>query len=95
MPVYRQIFNLIDTVDSRWFYVGHSDEAVEGEFRLLDGRLFNSADASQMGKWQRGQPNNWANRENIVQLSRNTKSLLDTTADNIDYGICEIRVYGY
>merc|ERR1739838_480307 len=54
----KQIAALIAAVDARWFYVGLTDEAVEGDFRLPDGRLFNSADKSQMGKWYGREPNN-------------------------------------
>ena len=82
-------------MDSRWIYVGHTDEAVEGEFRLPDGRLFSSADTIQMGKWQLNQPSNWADSEDAVQLYKNSRTLLDMVAHNIDYGICEIRVYDF
>ena len=81
------------TVDSNWFYVGLTDEAVEGEFRLPDGRLFNSADISQMGNWGEGQPNNAGRGENAVILYKITNRLYDRDAAIIFYGICEIRVY--
>ena len=93
MLVYRKIDALMAVVEALWFYVGLTDEAVEGEFRLPDGRLFNSADTSQMGKWHLHQPNNWANSEDAVQLYKSSKTLLDMVAHNIDYGICEICVY--
>ena len=80
-------------VDSNNFYVGLTDEAVEGEFRLPDGRLFNSADMSQMGKWFSGEPNNWSKGEDAVILSKTTNRLYDIYVTGIFYGICEIRVY--
>ena len=81
------------TVDPYWFYVGLTDEAVEGEFRLPNGRLFNSADTSQMGEWQIGQPNNAGSGQDAVTLYKGSKTLYDTFATNTFYGICEIRVY--
>jgi len=80
-------------VDSRWFYVGLTDDAVEGEFRLPDGRLFNSADISQMGNWGEGQPNNAGRGEDAVILYKFTNRLYDRDAATMFYGICEIRVY--
>ena len=89
----RQIAALIAAVDARWFYVGLTDEAVEGDFRLPDGRLFNSADKSQMGKWYGREPNNHGDAEHFVLLEKHSLSLFDIHANNVAYGICEIPVY--
>jgi len=88
----KRIITLMATVDINWFYVGLTDEAVEGEFRLPDGRLFNSADTSQIGKWRRGEPNN-AGGENYVIMIKHSRLLVDVPAWHRHYGICEIRVH--
>ena len=90
---FSAINNVVKYYDHIW--VGYTDQFKEGEWRFLNGELYNAGDKSQtaFAYWATGQPDNYPDGQDcgLIFHRDGITSLDDDHCSDKWYGLCEIR----